>query len=324
MTFFCGMAPFVGGWMIWTSGHKFDTNDPGLLYYTDYVRFQFLNVGWDNFPSVVALNLRELLFGMGSLIFPQVGDSMVLKAAAAVAALGVCVGAVRMARAGALRHYALFTMVSFAILAVWHYPPDERFVLPFLPFFLAALYVELQHIAKRVGPAFQSADLGNRAAASILAAVFAIATGAAVILQLFGTFEFLPGIMARERLRRESHQEVYAWIKENVTPSTTILSADDPLLYLSTGLAGRGLPLMPRDWYSNKVDSSLNVYRDIASYGRTRRFEYFYYGADDLSVHWTRSEDQPAIERSLRENPELQAVHSTNAGTVYRIQALGP
>lgn len=323
LTFAGGMFPFVAGWMIWTSLHRLETNDPGLLYYTDYVRFQFLNVGWDNFARVVATNLRETLLGLGSLIFPQVGDSMLLKAAAIVTALAALAGSVRMALAGALRHYALLTLVSIAILLVWHYPPNERFVLPFFTFFLAGLYIELKHVAGRAIHAFQNADLANRLAASVLAGVLAMAVAASVSLQLFGTFSFLPGTLQRERLRQADRAEVYRWMKENVSPSAVVLSADDPLFFLYTGFTGRTLPLMPRDWYAKRSETTLNVYREIASYGRSRHFDYVYYGAHDLSVHWTRDVDQSAIERSLRENPDLTVIHQTDAGAVYRIRATG-
>ena len=50
------------------------SSDPTLIYYVDYLRYQFLNVGFDNLAVVVWKNVDQTLYGIGSLILPKVVD----------------------------------------------------------------------------------------------------------------------------------------------------------------------------------------------------------------------------------------------------------
>ena len=136
------ILPFLVGWTAWAHLHRITTADPELTFYTDYLGFQFLNVGWHNILPVISTNFRELLAGIGNLAIPRLSESLFLKVATALAAVAMVGGVWRLAKRGQFRHYALFGSVSVAILLVWHFPPNERFVLPLYPLLLAGLFSE--------------------------------------------------------------------------------------------------------------------------------------------------------------------------------------
>jgi len=321
--FVAGMIPFVTGWMLWIRFHRMPTTDPALLFYTDYLQFQFANVGWDDLARVTRVNLRELFYGLGSLVFPRVVDSLLLKIAAAVVAFAGCVGIVRMAQIGKMRPYALFVLVSAGMLIVWHFPPNERFVLPFYPLLLAGLFTEIQHLYRQLSPAFKSAEYATRAAAYLLSSTVAIMAGTAIFLQLSGTFRFLPELMEQERVRQSGRRAVYTWMASHLPRPAHVLSAEDTALYLYTGLQGITVISKPRDWYENRPEAVADLYAHIALYCRSKDIGYFFLGRDDLALHWTQGGDIDELDRAVRENPELVAIHSTDAGTVYRVGPSG-
>ncbi|MEQ1948986.1 MAG: hypothetical protein ABL995_17475 [Bryobacteraceae bacterium] len=316
--FAIGMAPFVVAWTSWSRAHQLPTNEPGIVFYTDYVRFQLLNVDAHNFGRVVVSNLRELFYGMGSLFFPKVSDSALLKVSAAAAVLATVSGCLRMMRNGAMQAYGAFAIVSLGILAVWHYPPNERFLLPLLPFFAAGIATELLWIAGHIRNAAAGTDTGNRIASWVLGGVLAVGVSGIVVTQLYGVFRFLPRMMETERAHQSALGETYSWIAAHVPVGSQVLSADDPVLFLYTGLRGNTVPLLPRDWYEGG-SATPAIYANIADYCRRRHLDYFLYGPEDLARHWTRPENADEIQRILNENHALEAIHTSPAGTVYRV-----
>ncbi len=66
--FVAAMLPEVVGWTLWTRAHASPSSDQTLIYYTDYIRYQFLNVGLDNLAVVLWKNVDQVLYGMGSLV----------------------------------------------------------------------------------------------------------------------------------------------------------------------------------------------------------------------------------------------------------------
>ena len=100
LAFAAGMLPFVIGWSLWTAANKFPATTPTLIYYTDYVKFQFLNVGADNFAVVLWRNIDKLLYSMGSLVLPEVVSVQSVKILTQVIGVAMISGVVRMVRKG--------------------------------------------------------------------------------------------------------------------------------------------------------------------------------------------------------------------------------
>jgi hypothetical protein len=140
------MFPFVAAWSLWTRTHMLASSVPGLIYYFDNVRFQFLNVGWDNIVVVIWKNLDALLYNMGSLMLPKIVVVGPVKILTEVIAVAMIAGVVRLARRGIAVPYALFALISAGMLLVWHSPPNVRFVMPLFPLLLAGLIAEIEHL----------------------------------------------------------------------------------------------------------------------------------------------------------------------------------
>jgi hypothetical protein len=320
LAFAAGMLPFILGWGLWSAAHKFPSSTTTLAYYTDYVKFQFLNVGFDNLAVVLWKNTDELLYSIGSLIVPQVVALLPVKILTQVIAIAMISGIVRLARRGIAVPYALFALVSSAMLVVWHFPPTERFVLPIFPLLAAGLVVELEHLTQMLRAAFRHKDLGQRVVARGFALVVLAIFGGALLLEFFVTFKAMPDQTSADRTRLAETRETYAWIAQHLPLGAGILSNDDPLLYLYTGHPGNYSPLMPRWWYAGDHDKVIAFFKDVAPYCRTRGFDYILATEFDVS-RWGGEEDAPAVERAMQDNPQLERLYQARSGaTIYRIR----
>jgi hypothetical protein len=319
IAFTAGMIPFIFGWMLWSRNNILHTADQTLIYYTDYLKYEFLTVGFDNLHIVLWKNIDGLLYGMGSLAIPPVFALPPVKILTEVVAIAMISGCVRLYRSGIGVKYSFFALISSAMLILWHFPSNARFVLPLCPLLLAGLLTELEHIAGMLRAAFRHKDREQRIVARGMAAVVAALVIATLTLQCFMAFPYLQDAEQRYRTKLVDMRAAYAWIEANVADSASVLSNDDPILYLYSGRRGHVVPLVPRSWYANDHQSTVNAYRDIAAYCRTHGFEYFYSNADDTS-RWT---DDPrevaAVRRAVHENPDLTVLYEDGFGAVYKV-----
>jgi hypothetical protein len=317
--FAAGMLPFVAAWSIWTRTHMLVSSDPGLIYYVDYVRYQFLNVDRGNIGIVLWKNVDELLYGMGSLILPKVVALGPVKTLTEVIAVAMIVGVIRLARRGVIVEYALFALVSAGMLVIWHFPPNERFVLPLFPLLLAGLVAEIEHLWTMLRAGFRHRDFGQRAVAGIFGAVVGLILLAGFGLQLYVSFRFLDESEVQYRSKLTDLRAAYTWISQNTAASAVVISADDPLLYLYSGRHAKEVPLMPRSWYAADHQAIVDAFRGAAEYGRAHGGSYIYSTSDDLS-RWTGDEDIAQVEQAMRGNRALRPVFSSGGGTIYRIE----
>ena len=120
------MLPAVLGWSALDPRARLPFPDPTITYYTDYLRYEFLNVDPHNIGMVVWKNLSEVLYGMGSLVLPKLLDFGPVKILTQVIAIAMIAGIVRLVRRGIAVEYAAFALVSTGMLLVWHFPPSEK------------------------------------------------------------------------------------------------------------------------------------------------------------------------------------------------------
>jgi len=227
-------------------------------------------------------------------------------------------GIVRLVRRGIGVDYALFAALSAAMLVVWHFPPNERFILPMFPLLAAGLVTEFEHLFAGLRKGFKDRDGGQRAAAYLLASAAGIVVAAGIGLQLFVSFFYLNQLAEQDRAKLRDLRKAYAWIAGNVPADSKILSSDDPLLYAYTGRRGITLPLMPEWWYAEDHDRFVGVFRDAAAYCRGRGLDYFFSTSSDLD-RWGRQEDQSKADAVLRADRQLEPVLSDSGGTLYRV-----
>jgi len=209
-------------------------------------------------------------------------------------------------------------LLSVGILAIWHYPPNERFVLPLFPLLLAGLFTELEHLAGMLRKALRHKDPAQRVVAVMFATGAAAMVLAAIGLQGYMTFELLNQVAAQERSKVAERRADYRWMAANLPEGATVLSNDDPLLYLTSGHRGNSILLMPRWWYADDQQSIINAYKNAAPYCRTRGLQYLYSTPDDLS-RFTEGSDIDQVLAAVRSDPQLKPVLTHSAGTLYRV-----
>src|SRR5579864_5640866 len=313
------MLPFVAGWMLWSHANRLPGADPTLTYYTDYLGYQFANVGFDNLAVVLWKNADQILYGMGSLVLPKVFDALPVKILTQVIAVAMLAGVVRMVRRGVAVDYALFAAVSTGILLVWHYPATERFVLPLFPLLIAGFLTEMEHLATMLRSGLRHRDFGQRAVAAVFGAGVAAVLIGALALQGYMSFVYLKASADQQRAGLADRRAAYQWMSANLPASAAVLSYDDSLLYLYSGHRGNYKPLMPRWWYAEDHASMVNAYRNLAAYCASRGLTYVYFTSEDLSRE-TGDEDRLAVERIIRADPALVPIFTAGIGTVYRVR----
>jgi hypothetical protein len=316
--FALAMLPGILAWTLWSRSVMYKTDDPTLIYYLDDLRGHSMSVGLDNIAVVVWKNLDQTLYAIGSLILPKVVDLSLVKILTQVLAVAAISGIVRMVRKGEMVAYALFGLVSVLILLVWHFPPNERLVLPLFPLVAAGLVTELEHLFANLKAGRRHKDSSQRVAARLFGGGVGVILAGALVLQLFVTFSYLKESADQKRAKLQDLKAAYTWISANLPPDAHILSYDDPLMYLYTGHQGNYLTLLPRLWYADDHDKMIAAYRDLPAYCRLRGLEYVYFTSDDPARE-VGDEDRQKIGEVVKANRELQPLFHSGIGTVYRV-----
>ena len=195
-------------------------------------------------------------------------------------------------------------------------------MLPLYPLLLAGLIAEIEHVVKMLKTALRHKDFGQRAVAAAMAGVVAIMFGAALVTQVYVTFVFLHESAEQKATKLADQRAAYTWMAANLPPDATVLSYDDPLLYLYAHHRGNYLPLLPRWWYAEDHKSMVEAYKDVVDYCQRRGLGYFYFTTQDLDRE-VGEDDRAAIERVVRANPQLIPIFQYGIGTVYKVKGIG-
>jgi hypothetical protein len=320
----CAMLPFVAGWTLWTQLHQVPTNDPALIYYTDYLRYELYSISLYDLPVFVWKNIDGLLLGLGSLALPNVASSFIVKTIAQVIAIAMISGVVRMIRRGAkgsgmVQLYALLAAGSCAQLIVWHFPPNERFVLPFLPLALAGLMTEMEHLSSMLRKGLQHRDASQRVvAAGMLLAVASVLVGA-VALQIYVGQFLLPEQETAHRVANADRIASYDWIRTKLPQEATLLSSEDALVYLNTGRHAMRRTLPPPYWYREDHARIIDWMSNFRSFTQEHGLTYLAFTGVDFRQGIT-DDDRDAIAKAIRSSPDLSPLYQTDTATVYRLR----
>ncbi len=264
--FLAAMFPAAAAWQWWVSGHLSRSWDLVTLYYTDYVGFQIYNVSLRDLPLVVWHNLDTFLMGAGKLLtFDVPYGSMHLER---LVAIGAIAGCVRLARRTQQLQYPLAALGIAALMLVWHYTPDQRFVFPLYPLLLMGLWTELENLYRMLWFSWRKPAFADRAAAMAGAGLLAAFAAFVLFTTFFGLFRFLPGLFDAYREDLEARRPAYAWIERHTPRAARVFAYDDPLLYLYTGRKSLSLPIPPKLHYHDDqagIDRLLDSIPDFAS-----------------------------------------------------------
>jgi hypothetical protein len=292
-------------------------------YYTSY-----LNVWKEGIPNLATFfmmlkgNITVLLLSPATYVLsPLVQVNTVWGAAlmAIVAAVGLA-GIVREIRKHGLRpvHFAL--SLYACVILIWSYPDANRFLIPFLPLFALAMWMEGKHVMRMSYLALRSGPSLEKAVAAGMSVATAIAVGAVIANYAGkGRRDLVDVSTERGRLLPEKRQ-AYEWISRVAAPSSRAIAYDDAMLYLYTGRqATRPFTFTAAEFYSPALlDRDLSHMMDVPA---AVQAQYWVYSDDDLRFEWhdaylkgrarmsALSRDFPLVFRSDAGNVRIYSIH---------------
>ena len=313
--FTLGMLPAIAGWMMWSRTHAAPGHDVVTLCYTNYLGYYLTNVGWDNIGHILWRNLCALLEAMGSLVFPQaMEEGFLAKLILWPLAVAMILGCVRMVRQGFGQLYAFFGVVSLAMLLIWHYQPNQRFVLPLAPLLLAGFSFEIVNMADWFRQAIAHRSHARRLAAYSVTGCLVTVVTCGLVLQVSMDVGVVPNLFRNDRANTLAYRSMYSWIARHLPAEANILWQDDTALYLATGHHSVSFVVPPREFEATGGDAGeATRYRRIAEYARQQHLDYVL-----LAKVGMRHNDQ--VLREAAANPNLEPVHEEDGGILYRVR----
>ena len=320
LTFAVVMFPFVAGWMLWARLHQLHTDDIALVYYTDYFRYEIYNVSLHNLHLVLWKNLDALVASMGSLLLPNVVTSLFMKIVEELFGVASISGIVRLVKSGRAVHYAIFAAGAAFMLVIWHFPPDERFILPLAPLALAGFLTEMEHFVAMARSGLRHREASQRVAAAVMLGFAVLVLAGAAGLQAYVGGSFL-GVTANEyRIRNIDFRAAYAWIRANLPEDAAVVAHNDPVLYLYTGRHSIRRPLPPHIWYEGDHALTLKLYRALAPYALEHGAGYVYFTSADTHSDMDTADADDVVE-AVHSNPAFSTIFQYGIGTIYRVGA---
>jgi hypothetical protein len=273
-----------------------------------------MNVGRDNFAQVLWRNVSALLESMGSLVFPQMMQGLLAKFILQPLAVAMILGCIRMVRQGHAGLYSLFGGISLLMLLVWHYEPNQRFILPLAPLLLTGFCFEMAHLARLFRGAFTHRDRSQRIVAYVFAGFLITVLAVGASLQIYMNVGVIPELFRNDRSNTVAYRSIYGWIAKHLPADANILWQDDTALYLATGRHAVSFVVPPREFEATGGDAGEAArYRGIAEYARQQHLDYVL-----LAKIGLRHNDQVLHEAAA--NPQLEPVHEEQGGILYRVR----
>ncbi|MGA2597654.1 MAG: hypothetical protein ABSH09_11785 [Bryobacteraceae bacterium] len=309
------MFPAIAGWQLWVLTHASRGHDLVTLYYTNYFGFQLYNVKWFDLPRVIWFNLDALLKGIGRLLVfdTAIGESVHFER---VIAIGAIAGVIRLARRSGRLQYPMAAAAMTAVLLVWHYEPDQRFVFPLYPLLLAGLWTELSNIVTALRKSWEKRAVPDRIAAGIGAAILAAFGIFVAFTHVYGDFVFLPKLLAAYRSDFRDLHPVYSWVAENTPEQASLYGYDDPLIYLYTGRRASGLPIPTKLYYHEDEAGIDRLLRDLPSFSEEQHLDYVLLSTRDFyrDLHEKRAR---LLQKAIEQNPQFEKVYGRSDAEVF-------
>jgi hypothetical protein len=307
--FVAGMLPAIVCWNLWARAHLVHSTDWLRMYYTDYLGYHLWTVTLHNYPTILLTNVDALLTAMGGLLLGWAAEPGIAERVAGVLML---LGTIRHWRRIGLTPYHLFAAGYIVLLVIWHYPPDERFLLPVLPILLAGLWTEGRLL-------FEMLARNSRVAARVFVAACAIfllywgVAGWSRFSGYFGDFRML---------RERSYGPAYEWIARNTPADATFLASEDALLYLYTGRRAMTEIVPMRYFYTGDRDGVVRLVKSRPAVAREHGLTHIF----DAPRDWWREllPNSRALSResseALARNGEVRAVYQAGGVAVYDVR----
>lgn len=311
------MLPAVAGWTLWSHWRHTAANDALSVYYTDYLGYYLRDLHLADLPLVVWTNLNSMVCSLGGLFVFGLGDGVWGRSAARILAAAAVAGTVRLARRRGWKAYHFFAAAYAALLLVWDFTPDQRFLVPILPVVVAGLGCELENLAGVLRAAWN----GGRASRAIAAGVSAL-LGVGLLIagrRTADAFDVaVPELMDRCRRTSAAALPVYGWIRANLPRDAKLLAYYDPLVSLHTGRRACRFFIASRVFYREDRAALEAACRSATTLARAQGLTYALLTPGDPEIE-IAGESRLAGKWLLAANPDWRLVHQEAGGAVYRI-----
>jgi hypothetical protein len=313
--FFSAMLPAVVGWQWWVMRHLTHAWDLVTLYYTNYTGYQLYNVPLHDLPLVIWYNLDGFLQGAGKLlIFDLPYGSKHLERVIAIAAIAGCVRLTMRTRA---LQYPLAALGMTAILLVWHFPPDQRFVFPLYPLLLAGLATEVRNLCGALQFAWSKPAFADRFVVAGFGTLLAGVAAFALFCTVFGLVHVIPDLFATYRADFQAREQAYEWIARNVPRDANVYAYQDPVMFLYTGRKACRLPIPPKFLYHADDSGIDKLMGSMADFARGYQLDYLLLTPDDyyrdLNAKGTHGLTEAMQSGAFRE------LYGSSRASVYRL-----
>ena len=275
-------------------------SEPGwnqvAAYYTSYTRFQW-GMGVPSLGALAQLFLANLFvwaWSPGPILigtFPGIFGKIVFLAAMALSFL-IWIGLLRLSRSSEWRPVGLVTLFYTCAVLVWPYPQPERFLLPFLPVLLAALWCE----ARRIGGDLLKAIRGGSSlmrrllAVTVAAIFFFLLASAAWNYVVLDPRARQMGAALRDATV-EQRRQGYQWMREHTAPGDRVAAWQDAVLYLYAGRQSvRPIAALPQATYAFDQESLKRDLDHICDAPRHIGAHYWLTAPDDFSLETRREQ----------------------------------
>jgi hypothetical protein len=312
--FFLSMLPGIAAWSLWTRAHLGRATDIVSLYYVDYMGYRRLCMGWRDLPLVIWKNLDGMFHGTTGLVFSGLIDNPWGMYLSRFLAIGAIVGTVRLARQRGMGPYHWFAGVYATILLVWHFPPNERFMLPVFPLLLAGLATEAAHLAWTMQKCW-ARSAADRVVATGLAAGLAAVGALGIALNLRTLFYEFPGIIEQHRTVLASKLAAFRWVSRNAPPGA-FYADDDVVFFLYTGRHAVSMPVLPMPFYHEDRAGILQPYREMPAFTDEQHLDYLLFTAMDFHRELPGPE-RAEVRKILTQQSAFERLYQSELCEVY-------
>ncbi|MGH9671923.1 MAG: hypothetical protein ACRD44_01985, partial [Bryobacteraceae bacterium] len=314
--FIAAMAPAVAGWILWSRAHIAPSRDLASMYYTDYLGFHLANVSLAEMPNLIWLNAGALAFGLSKLLIFSDSITFGSQQLARLVAIASVAGTIRQAWRRGAAQYPLFALLFVLQALAWHYPPDNRFVLPVLPLVLAGFFTEMTHLVGIVRHSWCRPKFADRAAAVLMGGLMAGVVALGAWRMHFGIRVFLPSVLEQHGSIFRGNLAAYQWLARNAPPDALVFAYSDALLYLYTGRRGMSARIPPRLLYKAEPKAIEKYVETVPAIARAHNLRYVLFTAADFQFD-SHQVGLATLRRVLRENPDFRLIYQSPHAMIY-------
>ena len=274
--FYAVSVPPLIAWTLWAGRHRLVTDEPTLLYYTNYLGLYLRTLSWETLPVMVWKNSSILLASAGQILLPNLLSNDLVINVSRLLGLMCCTGLARLWKRQGFHPLFLFTALYAFQLVIWNYPPDARLVFPASIALLAGFATEARFLGELLVHTWRTKRGGERYFAGALMATCGLMIAISLTQCFHFTFDLLTIPRNLERQSRTERLQAYEWIRKNTPPNARFYAFYDPVLHLYTGRTGLRLTYPERLYYVGTLGDIRDYLFEAKRFADKQKLDYVF------------------------------------------------